>query len=125
MIKQSFSYQTMNQLLESLQQLQLKLDQLPDRAEDYHERWQEVEEQLQVVDELIHTLAQVDPLKEVDYPATDWQAWRQLVSKTQTQHQKTLQMLMAKKEAFYQEVQSVGRSVKANRAYNEMKRIRF
>ncbi len=125
MINESFNYQMMNQLVESLQQLQLKLDQLPNRAEDYHERWQEVEEQLQVVDELIHALAQVDPLEESEYPATDWQAWRQLVSRTQTQHQKTLQMLIAKKEVFYQEVQSVGRSVKANRAYNEMKRIRF
>lgn len=125
MINESFNYQMMNQLVESLQQLQLKLEQLPDRAEDHHEQWQEVEEQLQVVDELIHTLAQVAPLEESDYPATDWQAWRQLVSRTQTQHQKTLQVLMTKKEAFYHEVQSVGRSIKAHRAYNEMKRIRF
>lgn len=125
MIEKSSVFQTMLELNQSVQKFYHQLQQLPDSKEALMENWADVEIQLEEVEALIQRLSGLDPLNEQAFEPSDWERWVQLKTMTQALHAQSLNELMIKKERFYQEVQSVGQSVKVHQAYNEMKRIRF
>ena len=98
---------------------------LPDVKELTEDLWMEVEVQLAKIDEQMNRLSHQSPLKMEDFLEPEWMEWRDLVNQTQQIHRESLAQLIHKKEVFYQDIRSVGKSVKANQAYNNMKRIRF
>lgn len=125
MIKQTARYQGMAQVAQAIKHLQEQVASLPDHQEYPAGVWEVVEEQIQEIEALLNQLEATDELEECRYSEEEWQMWKLLVRQTQEGHTQAMRCLMNKKDVFYQEVQSVGRSVKANRAYNDMKRIRF
>lgn len=125
MIKQTPRYQQMEKVFEQVLKLKQELQQLSSHQDERTPQWQAVELRIETVNQLIEALQKTEELVEEEFSVVDWQAWRTLVTAVQQDHQRALQLLTIKKEKFYQEVQAVGRSVKANRAYNEMKRIRY
>lgn len=125
MIESYPAFQGMLELNRSIQTLYELIKSLPDSKDEVAENWVAIEVQLDVIEQLIQQLRTLDSIVEQSVEASDWERWIQLKTQTKDLHTQALDLLIIKKEQFYREVQSVGQSVKAHRAYNEMKRIRF
>lgn len=125
MIKQTVVYQIVTELNQLLTDLQIKVNTLPEGRDLSEDLWEEVDSQLTKIDEQMMSLKNQERLNPEDFSEIEWLNWRELVEDTQHSYQKVLAQLIHKKEVFYQDTRSVGKSVKANQAYNNMKRIRF